>query len=469
MVMKSKKSLTDIELAGMHFSGRSYGFIGPKRIYLDYGIPGERVDATNVRREGDYLRGGVSAVCNAADGRTKPFCRHFGVCGGCAWQHISYDAQLEFKRRILSDAFKKHGIALPEIPLPVPAPSTFNFRHRLDYSFSSRRWYHEGEGKVTDPVQRIALGFHPADNPFKVLDIGECFLQDQPSRRIYDWVKSYTLLNSFSYFDPKEKTGLMRQLSIRINRQGEAMVILAITEDDYSKMADISSEITNQIPEVISFWYSVIPDIRQSWQEGKLWHLSGSEFLTETANGLTFRIHPCSFYQPNPAQAERIFARIRKIADLKGQERVYDLYSGIGTLSLSVADLAGEVIGIEGSAHATSDAVHNARVNGFGNCNFITGDVLETFTPEFIRIHGKPDLVILDPPRSGTLIEIKKTILESAPVKIIYLSCDPLSLARDLKMFTQGYSVSYIQPFDQFPHTHHLETLVMLEKQQFSN
>jgi len=453
----------------MHFSGRSYGFIGPKRIYLDYGIPGERVDAADVRREGDYLRGVVSTVCNAADSRTKPICRHFGICGGCTWQHISYDAQLAFKRRILSEAFKKHGIAIPEIPLPIPAPSTINFRHRLDYSFSSRRWYHEGEGKVEDPMRRIALGFHPTDNPFKVLDIEECFLQDQPSRKICDSVKAYTLRNSLSYFDPKEKTGLMRQLSIRINRQGEALVILAITDDEISKMEELASEITNQIPEVVSFWYSVIPDIRQSWQEGELRHLSGSEFLTETANGLTFRIHPCSFYQPNPAQAEQIFDHIRQTANLGGNERVYDLYSGIGTLSLSLAGRAGEVIGIEGSAYATLDAVHNARVNGFGNCSFIAGDVLETFTPEFIRIHGKPDLVILDPPRSGTLIEIKKTILESAPEKIIYLSCNPLSLSRDLKMLTQGYSVNYIQPFDQFPHTHHLETLVMLEKQQFTN
>ena len=469
MVIKSKKSLTDIELAGMHYSGRSYGFIGPKRIYLDYGIPGEHVDVSNVRREGDYLRGSVSAVNNSVAGRTMPFCKHFGICGGCSWQHISYDAQLELKRQILSDAFTRHGIAFPEIPLPIAAPATVNFRHRLDYSFSSRRWYYEGEGKVEDPRQRIALGFHPVDNPFKVLEIEECHLQPQPSRRICEAIKMITCQNSYSYYDPKEKTGLLRQLSIRINRHGEAMVIMAITEDDHLMADFLATEINRQIPEIVSQWCSVVPDIQQSWQEGKLRHLSGAEYLTETANGLSFRIHPCSFYQPNSAQAERFFAHIREIANLSKNDRVYDLYSGIGTLSLSLAERAGEVIGIEGSVHATANAVHNARLNGFENCRFITGDVLATFTPDFIQVHGKPDLVILDPPRSGTLIEIKKTILESGPGKIIYLSCDPLSLARDLKMLTQGYSITHIQPYDQVPHTHHLETLVMLEKQQFSN
>jgi 23S rRNA (uracil1939-C5)-methyltransferase len=241
------------------------------------------------------------------------------------------------------------------------------------------------------------------------------------------------------------------------------MVGLIFRENDPNKIEGLLSHIQQVSPLVKSIWWAIHPDITASLNEDEYQFFNGTDpFLTEQANGLTFQISPGSFYQPNPAQAGKIFSQIPALADLSGKETVYDLYSGIGTLGLSVASGAGRVIGIEGSGSAVKDAIDNTRINGFTNSSFIRGDVLETFTPEFVEQHGKPDLVILDPPRSGTLIEIKKTILHAAPPKIIYLSCNPLSLARDLKMLTQAYQITSIQPFDQFPHTHHLETLVTL-------
>lgn len=463
--MRRNRVYTDIVLKDMHSSGRCSGFIGAKRIYLDHGIPGETVEATNVRHEGDYLRGMVSRVVEPSGDRAVPFCRHFPVCGGCSWQHISYEGQLKLKRRLLEQALVKYNIPAPVIPLPVPSPSTTCYRHRLDYTFSARRWYYEDEGKVSDPLLRLALGFHPADNPHKVIDIEECFLQQQPSRQICEAVRRFTLQSGYSYYDPKEGNGLMRSFTIRVNRKGKAMVILTFSKDEPDKIRPLTEFIREQLPVVQSLWWAVTDDPRQTWNDAELVHVPSTEqFLEEEANGLTFRISPRSFYQPNPAQAEAIFGEIRRLTALLKPGLVYDLYSGIGAIGLSVASDADRVIGIEGSADAVNDAGFNASVNGLGHCTFLTGDVLKTFTPDFVELHGRPGLVILDPPRSGTLIEIKKTILQAAPASIIYLSCNPLSLAYDLKMLTQGYRVSYIRPFDQFPLTHHLETLVMLER-----
>lgn len=465
MSRKGKKILVDIPLTGMHPSGRSYGYWGSRKVYTSQGIPGEIVDLVIQAKQREWLSGDVIKLKQTSPVRVEAFCRHHHICGGCQWQHADYHAQLEWKLRFLKDAFIKYSIPSPDIPLPIAAPQLQFFRHRLDYSFSARRWYHEGEGKVTDALQRIALGFHPENNPDKVIDIEECYLQAPPSRAICEKVKAFSLQHALPYYDPKEQTGMMRGLGIRMNTRGEVMLVFTFNESPPALMEQLYQHLFDDIPAISGIWWCVAGDIHQSWADVELTLVPGSKpFLIEQANGLTFRISAKSFYQPNPAQAERIFAAIKQFAGLEGNETVYDLYCGIGTLGLSLAERAGKVIGIEGSASAVEDAVFNAGQNGFANCSFIQGDVLQTFTADFIQKHGNPDIIVLDPPRSGTLIEIKKTILAAAPAKIIYLSCDPLSLAFDLKMLCQGYQIKHIQPYDQFPHTHHLETLVILER-----
>lgn len=463
--MPRNRSYTNVDLTGLHSGGRSFGFVGGKRIYADYGIPGEKVNISHVQKQGDFLKGTVSEVLEPHKYRCKPFCKHFGICGGCSWQHISYEGQLEWKRQLVINALKKYQINSPEIPAVIPSPKQQYFRHRLEYTFSNRRWYYEGEGRIDDPHKRLALGFHPADNPAKVVDIDECFLQPEPSRKIYENIKEFTLLNGYSYYDPREKTGLMRSLAIRITTTSEVMVILIFGEDKPDMRKPLIDNLLKEVPQITSVYYGIASSIEETYHEIELNHYNGiATTIAETANGLIFKMSPRSFFQPNPGQAGKIFETIAGLADLDGIDLVVDLYGGIGTIALTLAPKCRKVIGIEGSPDASSDAVQNAKFNGITNAEFINGDCLETFNDSFLGKHGNPDVVVLDPPRSGTLIEIKKTILKAQPRKIIYLSCNPLSLAFDLKMLTQGYIITHIQPFDQFPHTHHVETLVVLEK-----
>lgn len=465
MKMKKKRLFTDIKIGGMHSTGRSTGFVGGKRIYLDNGIPGETVTAGEVRREADYMRGTVVSCEEASPDRVKPFCKHYDICGGCNWQHIQYPAQLQWKKHLLEKAFQKYGIESPEIPLPVESPRTEYYRHRIEYSFSARRWYHAGEGKIEDPRQRIAAGFHPAGNPDKVLEIKECYLQDQKGLQMLEFVKSFCETNSLSYFDPKESTGFMRTLVIRRTKKGDCMLILIFGEQKNDTIQLLNKQLFNAFAEIKSIWWGISADPAESSQQTPIFcDAGGDATIEEESSGIRMRISPGSFYQPNPLQADAIYEKIRELSAAGSNDYVMDLYCGIGSLSLGLARDAKRVEGIEGSEQAVEDACHNAEINGFGNCRYIQGDVLITFTREFVDEHGKPDIILLDPPRSGTLIEIKKTILYASPKKIIYLSCNPVSLAFDLKMLCQDYKITYIQPFDQFPHTHHLETLVMLEK-----
>lgn len=463
--MPRNRSYSHVDLTGIHSGGRSFGFVGGKRIYTDYGIPGEKVNINGVQKQGDFLKGTVSEVLEPNNYRCKPFCKHFGICGGCSWQHMSYEGQLEWKRQLVINALRKYQIVSPEIPDVIPSPKQIYFRHRLEYTFSNRRWYYEDEGRIDDPLKRLALGFHPADNPAKVVDIDECFLQPEPGRKIYQTVKEFTLQNGYSYYDPKERSGLMRSLAIRITTTGQVMVIMIFGENKPEMLKPLFDHLLKEVPQINSVYYGVTSSIEDTYNDIELHHWEGTEdFISEMANGLTFTISPRSFYQPNPEQAGKIFETIGGLADLYEDDLVVDLYSGIGTIALTLAPKCRKVTGIEGSPDACNDAARNAKLNGITNADFIDGDCLETFNESFLEKHGNPDVVMLDPPRSGTLIEIKKTILKAQPRKIIYLSCNPLSLAFDLKMLTQGYNISYIQPFDQFPHTHHVETLVALEK-----
>ncbi len=465
--MSKKRIFTDVELVGIHSKGRAFGYIGNRKIYADGGMAGEVVDIERSKiQSGDFLQGTVCNVKKAAPTRVTPFCKHFGICGGCEWQHVDYREQLEQKRRILQDAFAKYSIVSPEIPLPLASPATTFFRHRIEYQFSTRRWYYEGEGKVTDPSARLALGFHPSGNTGKTVDIEECYLQRDPSQQIIAAVKEFTRAHGFTYFDPKEKTGFLKSIALRMTVSGEILCVLTFAEADEEKQALLLGFLQARFPQIHSLYFAIVPGFEPSFYESEIQHWEGTQrYITEMANGLKFRISPQSFYQPNPAQAELIFKTVWEKVDLQENETLVDLYCGIGALTLSANKNRGRFIGIENSPSAIADADCNAAQNGFANTEFICGDVLETFTPKFLSDRGSPDVVILDPPRSGTLIEIKKTILAASPRKIIYLSCNPVSLAFDLKMLLENYRITYIQPFDQFPHTHHLETLVVLERE----
>jgi 23S rRNA (uracil1939-C5)-methyltransferase len=454
-VIQQKTLRGPVLLKEVHSSGKSMAISENKHVYLDFGIPGEEVTYTLDRRKQGFRSGQVFEVITPSLHRVGPFCIHFWQCGGCPWQHIAYPYQLELKHRILCNALTKYEIFTPEVPPVIPSPEIRYYRHRMEYTFASS----------PNHPDRVSLGFHRAGEPGRIIDIRECYLQHQPSRSICDFVKSYALEQGLEFYNHEQKTGFLRSLSIRTNRSGETMVVVGFTEDRPVERGNLLRRLLQEFPAIVSLCWTIHLSHIHSQLQGEIIHFGNTEpFLYKILDSNRFRLHASSFFQPNARQAENIFQMARDWANLAGTEKVYDLYTGIGTLALFLAPGAKHVTGIEVSPVAIEDARENATINGIENAEFLVGDILETFTPEFLVKYGKPDMIVLDPPRSGTLIEIKKTINGSGAKKLLYLSCNPVSLAFDLKQLTEVYRVTRIQPFDMLPHTPHLETLVMLER-----
>lgn len=451
-----------VPLIEIHSSGRSIARYENKNVFLDHGIPGETVTFSMERKKQGFRSGQVIEHITASPYRVDPFCSHYLHCGGCPWQHITYPHQLELKRRILYNALSKYEVSAPEIPPVLPSPEIHYFRHRLEYTFASSMPY---QTKSPDKGPAASsLGFHRYGEPGKIVDIRECFLQSEPSRAICEFVKSFALEQGLDFYDHEQKTGLLRSLSIRTNRSGEALVLIGFSENRLVEREILLKRLLKEFPSIVSLCWTIHLSHAHSQLQGNIIPFGGTRpYLYMMLAGNRFRVHASSFFQPNARQAEKIFLTARDWVNLSGNEKVYDLYTGVGTFAILLASKAGHVTGIEGSSLAIEDAKENALENGIRNTEFLTGDILETFKPEFLSKHGKPKLIVLDPPRSGTLIEIKKTINASGAEKVLYLSCNPVSLAFDLKQLTQVYRITHIQPFDMLPHTHHLETLVMLE------
>jgi 23S rRNA (uracil1939-C5)-methyltransferase len=450
-----------LALSGIHSSGRSVGQAGTKNVYLDCGIPGETVTYTLERRKQGFLAGKTESILEASPYRTIPFCEHYSTCGGCAWQHIGYSHQLELKQQILKNALDKYGITCPPLPPAIASPQSLYYRHRMEYSFSSSAFRDNPDNGPRKP----GLGFHPAGEPTKVNAIRTCYLQPDPCRAICIFTEKVALEEGMAFYDHESKSGFLRSLSLRINSSGEVLIVAGIAHDNPEHRDVLFTRIMETFPKIVSLNYTIHLSSEHSQLQGEIIPFGGTApYLEETIAGIRFRIHASSFFQPNILQAQNIFFTARDWANLKGNEKVYDLYTGVGTLALVLSDRAGHITGIEGSSLAIADATENAILNEIQNTEFICGDILETFKSPFLSRHGKPDLIVLDPPRSGTLIEIKKTINTSGAKNIIYLSCNPVSLAFDLKQLCEVYRIIQIQPFDMLPHTHHLETLVLLEK-----
>lgn len=442
----------NFRITDIHSAGRSYGRLGTRAVYVDFVIPDELVDIKIPKRQKGYSVGFLEQIIEPSIHRIKPFCNHFQHCGGCGWQHISYSYQMELKRQILVNALEKYEIVTPEVPLTIASPQQHYYRNKLEYAFS------------IDEVGQPVLGFHLYDRFDSVIQIDECFLQPEPSRKIAETAKALAVEMDIPFYNQQDGSGVIRSLTIRTTNARKVMVIVGFTPNGAELRIPYLRRLQECLPEITSIYYCQLDSYKSSYVSSELIHFNGSTDLHEKLNEYTFRLSPKAFFQPNREQAEAIYQTIVDVAGFKSSDLVYDLYTGVGSIACCVAPKVGKVIGIEGTPEAIDDARYNAEVNNISNAEFLVGDILETFKPEFIAQHGKPDIIILDPPRSGTLIEIKRTIVESQPRRIIYLSCNPVSLAFDLKMLTNGYHISYIQPFDMFPHTHHVETLVVLER-----
>ncbi len=437
-----------------------------KIIFVPYLAPGDIADIQVTKKRKAYYEGKAVAVHKFSDIRTLPLCNHFGICGGCKLQHIQYDAQLYYKQKEVENNLIRLGkLQLPEPIDPImPSPDIYNYRNKMEFSFSARRWLTPVEIHSQKHIENIeGIGFHIAGMWDKVLDIQQCHLQEDPSNQIRNAVKEYAIKHHIPFFDPRHKTGLLRTLMIRNTSIGEWMVVLQVYKNDRKATESILEHLKQKFPGITSLQYIVNEKDNDSYYDQDVILYHGKDYIEEKWENLTFRISAKSFFQTNSKQALRMYKKIREFAAIQPHETVYDLYTGIGSIAMFVARHARKVTGIESVSDAVIDARNNAKLNNIDNVEFITGDMRNIFTKEFIEHYGKADVVITDPPRDGMHPKVVENLLRLSPDRIVYVSCNSATQARDLAMMKNDYDIVKMQPVDMFPHTHHVENIVLLK------
>jgi 23S rRNA (uracil1939-C5)-methyltransferase len=437
-------------------------------VFVPMLIPGDVVDIKVVKKRKKYLEGRVVKFHEYSSDRIEPKCSHFGVCGGCKWQHLPYNLQLQYKEKQVRDNLVRIGkIELPEIRPIIGSSEIFYYRNKLEYTFSDKRWLTKEEVESGNMYEKEdALGFHIPGLFDKVLDIRECFLQPEPSNSIKNSVRNYAISNNLQFFDLREQKGFLRNLVIRNSLDGKVMVIVVFFHDDKEKREGLLDFLAAEFPRITSLLYVINSKRNDSLNDQNPVLYKGDDFLLEEMDGLKFRIGPKSFYQTNTKQALQLYHVVKDFAGLSGKETVYDLYTGTGTIASYLAGYAGKVIGIEYVDEAVMDARNNSEINNITNTSFFAGDMKEVLSEEFLIANGRPDIIITDPPRAGMHEDVVKTIARAAPDKIIYVSCNPSTQARDLLLLSADYTVAAVQPVDMFPHTHHVENVVLLKRKQ---
>ncbi|MEN6588988.1 MAG: 23S rRNA (uracil(1939)-C(5))-methyltransferase RlmD [Proteiniphilum sp.] len=456
--------LETVEITDVAAEGKAIAKVGGMAVFVPYAVPGDVVDIQLTRKKHSYAEGRVVRFEKYSENRTDPFCSHFGVCGGCKWQMLPYNEQLRHKQQQVVDNLTRIGkVELPEITPILGAPQTTFYRNKMEYTFSNRRWLTEEEiNSDKQFAQMNALGFHIPGMFDKVLDIDKCWLMDDLANQIRTAIRVFCLQNGYSFFDLRNQQGLMRTLMIRNSSIGEWMVVVVFFEDNREKRDQLMAYIADRFPQITSLLYVINQKANDTITDQEVVTWKGRDYIEEEMEGLRFRIGPKSFYQTNSEQAYHLYGVARSFAQLTGDELVYDLYTGTGTIANFVARNARQVIGIEYVEEAIADAKINAEINGIANTLFFAGDMKDVLTSVFISEHGRPDVVITDPPRAGMHENVITAILLAEPEKIVYVSCNPATQARDLNLLDSKYSVTRVQPVDMFPHTHHVENVVLL-------
>ena len=458
--------LEGVTITGVAAEGKAMAKVDGMALFVPFAAPGDVADIQITRKKNNFAEGRVVRFQQLSSLRSEPFCQHFGVCGGCKWQHLPYEEQLRYKQQQVEDSLTRIGkVELPAITPILGAPQTTFYRNKMEYTFSDKRWLTNEEVRSNKEFgQMNALGFHIPGMYDKVLDIQKCWLQDDLANRIRNSVRGDCLEYDYSFFYLRNPGGLMRTLLIRNSSIGEWMVIVVFFEDDREKIEGLMGYLASEFPQITSLLYIINQKANDTITDQEVLVWKGRDHIIEEMEGLQFRIGPKSFYQTNSEQAHHLYEVARSFAQLTGEERVYDLYTGTGTIANFVARNAKEVIGIEYVEEAIADAKINAQINGIENTRFYAGDMKNVLTEEFIAEHGSPDVVITDPPRAGMHDDVVQAILLAAPKRIVYVSCNPATQARDLNLLDTAYQVTRVQPVDMFPHTHHVENVVLLEK-----
>ena len=436
-------------------------------VFVEFAVPGDVVDIQVTKKKKNHMEGFIKRIVKPSKDRLEPFCPHFGVCGGCKWQPLPYPLQLQAKQQQVYDQLVRLGhLEIPEITPIIGSDNIEYYRNKLEFTFSSRRWILSGEDPdALSDEQRCGLGFHVGKFFDKVLDIKDCHLQAEPSNAIRNYIKAYALEYGLAFYDIRENKGYLRNVIIRSTQAGEIMVILVISNDDEpEKRIELLDSLCEKFPQITSLYYVINSKLNDSIGDLSPILYKGDDAIYEQMEGLRFKIGPKSFYQTNSPQAYKLYSVAREFAGLSGNEVVYDLYTGTGTIAQFVSSKASKVIGIEYVPEAIEDAKLNASNNNITNCEFFAGDMKDILTSEFIAAHGRPDVIILDPPRAGIHPDVAKVIMEAEPPKMVYVSCNPASQARDMAVFAEKYDIVAVQPVDMFPHTQHVENVCKLIK-----
>lgn len=454
-----------LKITDVAAEGNALGRYDDMVVFVPYGAPGDVVDVQITKKRKSYAEGRIVRIVEPSNFRVEPRCEHFGICGGCRWQHLPYDLQLACKQKQVVDAFERIAkVELPEISPIKGSEKIWEYRNKLEFTFSNRRWLTKEQMESGETISdRDGAGFHISGAFDKVLDISHCHLQENLSNRLRNFIKEYGLSHGMTFYDLRAQQGLLRTLMVRIASTGEIMAVMSFGEDNPEQIAELLNAVREAFPEITSLLYVINLKVNDTITDQEILLHSGREYIEEEMEGLRFRVGAKSFYQTNSGQAYELYKVARDFAGLTGSEMVYDLYTGTGTIANFVSRQTRRVVGIEYVPEAIEDAKKNSVVNGIENTEFYAGDMKDILTFDFIEKHGSPDVMIVDPPRAGMHEDVVKVIKLAAPKRIVYVSCNPATQARDIALLDEKYRVTAVQPVDMFPHTHHVENVVRLE------
>jgi 23S rRNA (uracil1939-C5)-methyltransferase len=454
----------EVTIENIGAEGKSIARVDNIVVFVKDAVPGDVVDLQVFRKKGRYMEARVVKYHSYSEQRCDAFCSHFGVCGGCKWQHLPYDRQLFYKEQQVVDAFRHiAGVEIPEAMPILPSDPTIRYRNKLEYTFSNHRWLVDLDAASDDPdAHTNAIGLHVPGRFDKVVDIETCYLQGEPTNALRNFLREIALEKKLSFYDHRTNEGLLRNLIIRNTTLGEVMVILSV-QYDQPEVYEVLDAIKEKFPDLTSLMYVINPKKNETLYDQEIITWYGRDHIFEQLEDLKFKIGPKSFFQTNSYQALRLYQVTREFAGLSGDETLYDLYTGTGTIANFMAGKAGKVVGIDSVPESIENAKVNSEINGIENATFFAGDMKDIFSDSFIKENGKPDVIISDPPRAGMHTNVVAQILKIAPKRIVYVSCNPATQARDVELLGAAYRVVKIQPVDMFPHTHHVENVALLE------
>lgn len=464
---RSDKKFVDIELTGITSKGQCIGRTEDGMVVFveGNGVPGDMVKVQLNRKRKGVWNGFVKEILNPSVFRTEPKCIHFGVCGGCSWQNLEYKKQLQIKEQNVRDAMERIGkLTMDHFENILPCNDLYYYRNKLEYTFSNRKWLLEHDMKAGLDFNQNALGFHRPGTFDKIVDIQQCHLQIEISNEIRNELKRFALENDITFYDIKQHRGFLRNLIIKTNESGQVLLVLSVHERNEEQIEIIFSHLRSKFPQIVSAYVAINPKKNDSWHDLQCEKIFGEDYLMTTLDHVQFCLGPKSFFQTNRSQAEKLYQIVDKYCDLKGTETVYDLYCGVGSIGIYLARKASKIVGIEEIPEAIQDAVANAALNNLNQCEFLAGDVLQLLTPQLLERFGRPDVLIVDPPRTGIHPDVIQQIINFAPDKLVYVSCNPSTAARDIQLLSSSYRIDRIQPVDMFPMTNHVELVSCLIK-----